>query len=64
VTVDDLRHLSFPAGSMGPKVRAALRFVDATGNRAAIGALPDIEKLVDGAAGTQVLGRARRSPAR
>jgi carbamate kinase len=61
VTVDDLRHQPFPAGSMGPKVAAALRFVDATGGRAAIGALPDIEKIVDGLAGTQVLGRARRS---
>jgi carbamate kinase len=61
VTVDDLRHLPFPAGSMGPKVAAAIRFVDGTGGRAAIGSLPDIEKIVEGLAGTQVLGRGRRS---
>jgi carbamate kinase len=40
---------------MGPKVEAAIRFVEHTGNRAAIGALTDIEKVVDGVAGTQVV---------
>ena len=40
---------------MGPKVEAAVRFVERTGRRAAIGALTDIEKLVDGVAGTQVV---------
>ena len=39
VTVDELRQQTFPAGSMGPKVEAACRFVEATGGRAAIGAL-------------------------
>ena len=33
----------FAAGSMGPKVEAAARFVEATGKRAAIGSLADIE---------------------
>ena len=46
---------SSPAGSMGPKVEAACRFVDATGKRAAIGGLEDIEAIVAGEAGTQVL---------
>ncbi len=55
VTVDELRAMTFPAGSMGPKVEAAVRFVERTGRRAAIGALTDIEKLVDGVAGTQVV---------
>jgi len=55
VTAGELRALSFPAGSMGPKVEAAARFVERTGRRAAIGALTDIEKLVDGVAGTQVV---------
>jgi len=58
VTVDELRALRFAAGSMGPKVEAAIRFVESTGGRAAIGALPDIEKVVDGRAGTQVLPNA------
>ena len=44
----------FPAGSMGPKVQAALDFVETTGQRAAIGTLADIEKIVAGEAGTQV----------
>jgi carbamate kinase len=55
VTPDELRSLDFAAGSMGPKVDAAARFVEATGRRAAIGALADIEKIVDGKAGTQVV---------
>jgi carbamate kinase len=40
---------------MGPKVDAAVRFVEATGKRAAIGSLADIEKIVDGGAGTTVV---------
>jgi carbamate kinase len=40
---------------MGPKVEAAARFVDATGKRAAIGALDDIEQIVNGTAGTQIV---------
>jgi carbamate kinase len=55
VTPEGLRMLSFPAGSMGPKVDAAARFVDATGGRAAIGALEDIAAIVAGGAGTQVV---------
>jgi len=49
-----LRKHHFAAGSMGPKVEAACSFVDATGSRAAIGALSDIRGLVLGDAGTQV----------
>ena len=55
VTPAELRNLDFAAGSMGPKVEAAMRFVEATGKRAAIGALADIEKIVDGQAGTSVV---------
>jgi len=55
VTVDELRQQRFPAGSMGPKVEAACRFVEATGGRAAIGALTQIQQIVDGEAGTQVV---------
>jgi carbamate kinase len=57
VTVDELRGLSFPAGSMGPKVEAACRFVEETGGRAAIGALTQIQQIVDGEVGTQVVAK-------
>jgi carbamate kinase len=55
VTPEDLRELSFPAGSMGPKVAAAAQFVAQTGRRAAIGALSEIEQIVAGTAGTIVV---------
>jgi carbamate kinase len=55
VTPTELRAESFAAGSMGPKVDAAVRFVEATGKRAAIGSLAEIEQIVAGTAGTQVL---------
>jgi carbamate kinase len=55
VTAADLRGHPFPAGSMGPKVEAAIDFVAATGNRAAIGSLEQIEGLVAGTAGTNVV---------
>ena len=45
---------SFPAGSMGPKVEAACHFARATGRRAAIGALADIEAIVRGEKGTLI----------
>ena len=46
--------MSFAAGSMGPKVDAACRFVSATGKRAAIGALADLTKIIAGQAGTTI----------
>ncbi len=54
VTPGDLRRQPFSAGSMGPKVAAAVRFVEATGKRAVIGALEAIEEIVEGRAGTTV----------
>jgi carbamate kinase len=53
-TPAELRRHTFAAGSMGPKVEAAIDFVEKTGQRAAIGALEDIEKIVAGEAGTQI----------
>lgn len=44
----------FAAGSMGPKVAAAIWFVRATGKRAVIGSLEDIEAMLRGEAGTQI----------
>ena len=51
---DELDEAGFAAGSMGPKVEAARDFAEATGGRAAIGALEDIETIVAGEAGTQI----------
>jgi carbamate kinase len=49
-----LAKIPFAAGSMGPKVSAACRFAQATGNRAAIGALADLGRIIEGAAGTTI----------
>ncbi len=54
VTIEELKTHPFPAGSMGPKVAAAIQFVEKTGKRAAIGSLQDIEMIVAGEAGTNV----------
>ena len=51
---DALRSHSFPAGSMGPKVEAACHFAQATGKKAAIGALKDLKSILQGGAGTTV----------
>jgi carbamate kinase len=53
-TPDDLWRVPFAAGSMAPKVRAACRFVEATGGVAAIGALADARELLAGRRGTIV----------
>jgi len=55
VTVGEVRQHQFPAGSMGPKVMAAAQFVEKTGGRAAIGALQDIEGIVEGEKGTNIV---------
>lgn len=51
-TPAQLRASSFPAGSMGPKVDAACRFVEITGGMAAIGRLEDAAAILTGTAGT------------
>jgi carbamate kinase len=53
-TPEELRDLRFASGSMGPKVDAAIAFVEETGGRAAIGSLQEIERIVAGDAGTIV----------
>lgn len=49
-----LRSLDLPAGSMGPKVEAACRFVEDVGGTAVIGRLQDTDQIVRGQAGTIV----------
>jgi carbamate kinase len=55
ITAAELKTYHFAAGSMGPKVNAAIQFVERTGKRAAIGSLKDIEGIVEGKAGTNVI---------
>ena len=45
----------FPAGSMGPKVEAALQFIKSGGNRAVICSIDSIEEATAGNAGTEVV---------
>jgi len=58
VTPASLRTLQreehFAGGSMGPKVEAAVRFVEAGGTRAVISSLENIELAVHGRAGTVI----------
>ena len=54
VTPQSLASHAFPPGSMGPKVQAACDFVRATGRRAVIGSLAQIDDMLAGSAGTQV----------
>lgn len=54
---DELERLGFAAGSMGPKVQAAIEFARATGKDAVIGSLADIVAITEGKAGTRVSTR-------
>jgi carbamate kinase len=60
VTPGELRALQaeghFARGSMGPKIEAALRFVEGGGDRAVITALENIGEALDGRTGTVVQG--------
>jgi carbamate kinase len=54
-SVESLKNMSFAAGSMGPKVQAACRFAASTGKAAAIGALADLARVIEGTAGTTIV---------
>ena len=45
----------FPPGSMGPKVEAIMQFYQATGNRGIICSLEEIDKAIEGVAGTEII---------
>jgi carbamate kinase len=53
-TPQELAQFNFASGSMGPKVEAAVKFVNATGKRAVIGPLDHIEGMLAGDVGTQI----------
>jgi carbamate kinase len=59
ITVDKLRQFyeqgHFPPGSMGPKVLAAIEFVEKTGKPAAIGLLEEAYNVYLGKSGTQII---------
>ncbi len=57
----ELRASTFAAGSMGPKVEAACRFVERTGGTAGIGALADAGEIVAGRRGT-IIRQAKEEP--
>jgi carbamate kinase len=44
----------FPAGSMGPKIEAALQFLEAGGREAVITSLPRLQEALAGGAGTHI----------
>ncbi|RUX22449.1 carbamate kinase [Mesorhizobium sp. M2A.F.Ca.ET.042.01.1.1] len=52
VATTEISGRNFPAGSMGPKVGAAIEFAEATGKPAAIGKLEDALAIVRGERGT------------
>ncbi|TSE13313.1 carbamate kinase [Mesorhizobium intechi] len=54
VTAREISGRNFPAGSMGPKVGAAIEFAEETGKPAAIGKLDDAVAIVRGERGTWV----------
>jgi carbamate kinase len=51
---DDLASFDFPAGSMGPKVSAAIEFACTSGHDALIGSLAQLPALLTGTSGTRV----------
>ena len=62
IDLQQLAQLTFPAGSMGPKLAACRQFVEATGLPAAIGALTDATAILAGDAGTTITpGRQEKS---
>ena len=53
-TPDELRKQAFPPETMGPKVEAVCRFVEAGGKLAGIGRREDAEQILEGLRGTVV----------
>jgi carbamate kinase len=60
LSVDDAARMldagTFPEGSMGPKVQAAVEFVRAGGEKAVIASLDDAPEALTGEAGTVIAG--------
>ena len=56
---DEIEKMGFAAGSMGPKVQAAVNFARSTGKDAVIGSLSDIVDIVKGKAGTRITNKVK-----
>ncbi len=58
--VERLKKHEFPDGSMGPKVEAAVQFLEEGGRRAVIASIEEVEEAAAGRAGTEFIsGRVR-----
>jgi carbamate kinase len=61
VTLDEIRQLQaeghFPPGSMGPKIEAAIHFLEQGGRRALITDPDSLPRAMEGSAGTHIIGR-------
>lgn len=55
IKVTDLEKISFPSGSMGPKVKAACQFVHNTHHLAQIGSLSNANLIIQQLSGTTIL---------
>ena len=55
ISPDVLNEMAFPRGTMAPKVKAACEFVSQSGKRAVIGSLHQIDAMLAGTAGTQIV---------
>jgi carbamate kinase len=64
VTLQQMREIAaaghFASGSMGPKVAAAMQFVEHGGQRAVVTSLQHIETAISGTFGTVIQGHADR----
>ncbi len=47
----------FPSGSMGPKIEAAINFLESGGKEVIIARPEDLLAAMDGRAGTRIVGR-------
>ena len=61
VTLDEIRQLNaqghFPPGSMGPKIQAAIHFLEQGGRRTLITDPENLPRAMEGSAGTHIIGR-------
>ena len=59
VQASEISARDFAAGSMGPKIEAAVEFANSTGKPAAIGRLDDAAAIVAGTSGTRIVSSRR-----
>ena len=50
-----LQEGQFPEGSMGPKIEAAIEFLESGGKRALITSTENIQRSIEGRAGTEII---------